>query len=362
MDRKFFNSIILTFLIFLLAYGGNAHGQGSDQDPSIYLPLLIKKTGGTNVDCWPQSLPVGAIAGQPLPVFCSIQNQGPDTAQAGTNAWQDDFDHDLSFSDFTGTSYVVFEKVGYIHNSIHWRHANHWMVDVASHEQSIPAGWVRGGALLRPNQSFQFVNDKFVVEAVVAAGIEPYETDAWPEIVISTSSSPYDVGSLYAYDLFPEGLTIGCRLQASRFPVCSFKDDDGSIDEDRGSTRIWEMSAHQAVGTDNFGGSPFEGRENTWRLCSDTDPDKECRDLFRLELTSTSLALYVNEVKYFEQKNIPLLDKEFTEGDLYVYFSSMVVSHPAEAIRFHWDDVKVNPDLIQNSETESYRLNYEERH
>jgi hypothetical protein len=296
--------------------------------------------------CWTQSLPVGAIAGQPLPVFCSIKNKGPDTSISGVNSWIDDFNHNLSFADFSGTAYVVFEKVGFIHKTIHWRHADHWMVDTASHDQTTQPGWVRGGALLRPDRSFRFENGKFVVEAMAAAGIEPYGTNVWSEIVISTSPSPYDVGSLYAYDLFPEGLTIGCRLQATRYPVCSFKDDDGEIKTGKGSTRIWEMSAHQEVGTENYGGSPFEGRENAWRVCVDTDPDMYCRDNFRLELTPTSLTLFVNGVKYFEQKNIPVLDDEFTSGDLYVYFASMVVSHPAEAIRFHWDEVKVNPELM----------------
>ena len=70
----------------------------------------------------------------------------------------------------------------------------------------------------------------------------------------------------------------------------------------------------------------------------------ECRDLFRLELTRTSLTLFVNGVKYFEQTGIPPLPDKFFNGELFVYFASVVVSHPAEAIRFHWDDIRVNPD------------------
>jgi len=338
----FFLTLIATLLVVLVPLVSIAYGQEGDQDITIFIPLVNGKPEDNDTDCWPQSLPVGAIPGQPLPVFCSIDNHGPDTAQPGENSWMDDFNHGLSFADFSETEYVIFEKVGFIYKTIHWRHADHWMVDAAAHDQDTPPGWVRGGALLRPNQSFRYVDGKFVVEAVVAAGIEPYGTDAWPEIVISTGSTPTDVGSLYAYDLFPEGLTIGCRLQSTRFPVCSFKDDDGEISTGKGSTRIWEMSAHQAVGTDNYGGSPFDGRENAWRVCLDTD--KECRDLFRLELTSTSLSLFVNGVKYFEQSGIPELDDGFVNGDVYVYLSSMIASHEAEVIRFHWDDIKVNPD------------------
>jgi hypothetical protein len=197
---------------------------------------------------------------------------------------------------------------------------------------------------MRPATTFHFEQDRLVIEADAAAGIETYEGGIWPELVISTGSRPTDTGSLYAYDMFPEDWTLGCRLQSSRFPVCSLKSNDGDIQSGQGSTRIWEMSAHQEVGTDNYGGSPFEGRENYWRVCHQQDPDMHCRDRFRLELTPTSLTLYVNGYRYFEQKNIPRLPGGLLTGELYVYFSSMVVSHPAEAIRFHWDRLSVNPN------------------
>jgi hypothetical protein len=293
--------------------------------------------------CWPYSLPVGAIQGQPQPIFCAIESQGPDTAQAGENAWLDTFDHGLMFADFTGTRYRIFETVGFIHRTLHWRHDNHWMVDVAVRSPNTPIPWGRGGALLSPDQSFRFENGKLVIEAVAAAGVTPYGTNAWPEIVISTGAVPVDTGSLYAYDFFPEDWTLGCRLQATRYPICTLKNDGGSQADGKGSLQIWEMSAHQEVGATNHGGSPFQGRDQSWNLCEGTDPDMYCRDHFRLEITPTTLSLFVNGDLYFKQTDVPPLPDELLNKDIYVYFASMVVSHPAEAIRFHWDALAVNP-------------------
>jgi hypothetical protein len=68
-----------------------------------------------------------------------------------------------------------------------------------------------------------------------------------------------------------------------------------------------------------------------------------CRDHFRLEITQTTLSLFVNGDLYFKQTDVPPLPDELLNNDIYVYFASMVVSHPAEAIRFHWDALAVNP-------------------
>jgi hypothetical protein len=329
-----------TVLLFALLFSGSlmSSALAGSETFRLFLPSILSP-------CWPSSLPVGAISGQPLPVFCRSSTQGPDTSQEAENGWVDNFDHGLSFGDFEGTRYRIFDDVGFVHRTLHWRHANHWMVDIATRSKSTPSPWVRGGALLSPERSFAFENGMLVVEAEVAAGIKAYTTSIWPEIVISTGSNPDDVGSLYGYDLFPEDWTLGCRLQATRYPVCTLKNNSGSIAEGKGSRQIWEMSAHQEVGATNFGGSPFEGREEYWNVCDNTDPDDYCRDHFRLEITGTTLTLYVNGHKYFEQTGVPPLPAELTEGEVFVYLASMVVSHPADAVRFHWAGLAVNPEV-----------------
>lgn len=339
MYRLVLYLIMILPLLLVLSFSPLVQQEAfSQEEPEtlVFLPQI-------DIPCWPSSLPVGAIPGQPLPVFCRINQQGPDTSQEGDNSWLDEFNHELMFADFEDTRYKIFESVGFINQTLHWRHAEHWMVDITTRSAGIPSPWVRGGALLTPDRSFRFKGGKLVVEADVAAGISDYVGNAWPELVITTGSEPVDTGSLYGYDLFPEDWTLGCRLQADRYPVCTLKNDGGSIAEEKGSRQIWEMSAHQEVGLTNHGGSPFEGRDRYWNICQHTDPDMYCRDSFRLELTETSLTLFVNGHKYFEQTGVPALPGSLLNGEVYVYFASMVVSHPAEAIRFHWDRLAVNP-------------------
>lgn len=291
-------------------------------------------------DPWPNAVPAGSLPSQAPPVFCLINNSGPDTAQAGQNSWYDDFDHGLSFADLIGTQYQEFNEIG-AWRTIYWRHANHWMVDMAPHSENETYGWNRGISMLRPNQTFHFENGKFIVETAVAAGHSAYGDAAWPEIVISTGPAPYYAPiDLYAYDQFPEFWTLGCRLQASRVPICALRANNATPPAT--SQRIWEMSFWQQVGDTNFGGGPFGDLANYWRVCAITDPDTNCLDTFRLELTATSLTLYVNGSKYFEQTGIPSLPDELLTGDLYVYLASSHVSHQADTIRYHWDSFKVN--------------------
>lgn len=288
--------------------------------------------------------PAGALPDQPGPVFCSIEEDGADTAVSRGNSWVDEFDHGQSFASLVDRSYRVFDDVGFVHDTVHWRHADHWMVDVATNPPGKPQGWVRGGAMMRPDRSFRFEDGMLVVEADAAAAVDDYGANAWPELVVTTGAEPTDVGSLYAYDDFPEDWTLGCRLQGSRYPVCALKSDTGDVEERRPASRPWEMSAHQLVGDAHFGGALYvEGLQRLWRVCAGTDPDIACRDRFRLELESDRVGLYVNGERYFEQTGPSLVPEELLTGDVYVYFASMVVSHPAEVVRFHWDRLAVNP-------------------
>lgn len=289
---------------------------------------------------WPSDVPAGSLPGQPLPVFCLIENSGLGTEQSGQNSWYDDFNHGLSFADFTNTQYQEFNNIG-AWQTINWRHNDHWMVDMAPHPQDTTYGWNRGMSMLSPNQTFQFENGMFIVETTVAAGHDAYDEKAWPEIVISTGSTPYHTPiDLYGYDQFPEYWTLGCRLQNTRVPICALKSNNGTPPQ--GSFRVWEMSFWQPVGTYNYGGYPGGGLENYWNVCAVTEPDTVCLDHFRLELTATSLKLYVNGGLYFEQSGIPALPDELLDGDIYVYLVSSHVNHLADTIRYHWDNFAIN--------------------
>jgi hypothetical protein len=294
--------------------------------------------------CWPSGTPAGALPSQPPPVFCSIVNHGPDTSASGANSWSDDFNHGLAFASFDGTAYRLFENLGFVNETLHWRHADHWMVDVAA-PRGVPPRWVNGGAMMRPDRTFRFVDGKLVVEVDAAAGISTYGTNAWPEVIISAGGTPHGpMGGLYGYEKFPQHGTFGCRLQATRYPVCALKSNNGSVAQERISSRIYEISAFQPGGATNYGGSPHQGREQAWRVCrGDQDPDDLCRDRFRFEWTATTFTLYVNGSKYFEQTGLPSLPADLLHGDVYVYLASFVVSHQSEAVRFHWDRVTVNP-------------------
>jgi hypothetical protein len=205
------------------------------------------------------------------------------------------------------------------------------MVDVRAAEDDF------GGATMRPDRSFRFAGGKLVVEADVAAGIAGYEGNAWAEIGIATAAAPTGniVDALYAYGIFGGQHSFGCRLQSSREPVCALYAPDG--------TRTWEISHFQHEAPTVFGGGPFDELSEVWRTCAGTDPDLECRDNFRLELTKDSIVLYVRGLRYFEQSGANLLPPELVDGDVYVYFSDWVYRPSAEVTRFHWDRLAVNP-------------------
>lgn len=296
--------------------------------------------------CWPNVVPAAALPLQSPPVFCLISNNAEtQTVQRSQNQWVDDFEHGESFADFLNMPYAVFDEVDGIHDSIHWRHANHWMVDIAPNAPGAQWGTASGGAMLRPNQAFQFQDGTLVVETEFAAGHQDYSSlRAWGEIVVTTAPVPggYRAGGTYAYEMFPESDTLGCRLQADRHTICSLMDNTSNSALHGG--RTWEMSFFQHVGDTVYGGEPSGDRGNYFRVCqADADPDTTCRDRFRMELTKTSLTLYVNGVLYFQQQGIPPLPDSLVNGDVYVYFASIAGHSDHDVIRFHWDRIAVNP-------------------
>lgn len=184
-----------------------------------------------------------------------------------------------------------------------------------------------------------------MIETDFAAGHQDYSSlRAWGEIVITTAPIPegYRTGGTYAYEMFPGADTLGCRLQADRHTICSLMDPTSNSALYGG--RTWEMSFFQHVDDTVYGGEPSGDRGNCFRVCqADTDPDTACRDRFRMELTKTSLTLYVNGVLYFQQQGIPPLPDSLVDGDVYVYFASIAGRSDHDVIRFHWDRIAINP-------------------
>ena len=293
--------------------------------------------------CSPSSTPIGALP-PTQPVWCTNLGIAPKTFTRGINSWEDDFDANASMVTL-GQGYSVFDKPPQTGNANcqaeHFRHNNHWMVDLTSDCE---------GTLMRPNKRFKFEDGKLVIEVDVAAGIPPYGQDLWPEIDITTAPRPLGKrrDGLYAYDSFPGHWTLGCRLESDRTPTCALFDAS-----ERGATnggRVFEISFFQHEDARRvYGGEPGpEGsrRDRAWNLCGAEDPDINCRDRFRWEISKNRIAIYVNGVKYMEHRGFPRnkrLPNALVKGKVYVYFSSWGHPRTAESARFHWDRIAINP-------------------
>jgi hypothetical protein len=302
----------------------------------------------------PMDTPYGALP-PAMPMLCDEMAAGvASTATSGPNSWLDDFNHGASMAAMS-PDYKVFDNVGTARSS-HFRHNNHWMVDVFS-----PGGI--GGGMMRPDRSFRFQDGKLVVETDVAAGIDEYR-DMWPELTVTTASSPHGVpaygptpgksvgDSLYAYGYFGGYDTIGIRLHTQR-PIMAYYD---STERGFSCGRVWEFSwfqdgsspggecPHPAQATIYGGG---EWVTDAWRRCVGTDPDINCRDRFRWELSRDQITLYVNGVKFMEHTALDgydLVPEALLNGDVYVYLSDWIYQGPSDRVtRYHWDRVAVNP-------------------
>ena len=165
-----------------------------------------------SLGCWTQSQPYFSLAPN-SPEWCFAHQSGPGTAVSGTNSWVDEFEHGLSHAgigpDYKAYDWPQFMVGASLNQTIHWRHNNHWMVDVQGRDaDGSEPPYNRGGALVRPDRSFRFENGKLIVEAVLAEdGNAGLNGDSWPEFVITTSPAPANPGrkneSAYAYGQFP---------------------------------------------------------------------------------------------------------------------------------------------------------------
>jgi hypothetical protein len=309
-----------------------------------------------------RTVPVGALAGQPWPLWCYAQlNNGPSTHTQGANSWVDDFEHNLSLAACC-PGYKVYNQVGSLFKAVHWRHANHWMVDLSGIDSDGPPPWDLGSVHMRPDRSFRFQDrgdgrgPVLIVEAEVAAGIEDYGGSVWPELIVSAAPDPTTCrptsSCVYAYDIFANYYTVGCRLQSEGTPICAFYDNTGRGPGQGG--RVWEISHFQCGNTgeagcsNRFGGHPVTV-PGAHRFCAGTDPDTNCRDLFRWELSANDIRLYVNGTLYMRHWNFTpekRLPAAFINAPVYVYFADAIFKDGRPTQRLHWDRVAVNPDLM----------------
>lgn len=316
--------------------------------------------------CWPTDVPVGAVPGNPPPVFCSTLGVAPSTFTQGANSWSDTFDQPFAL---TGLSLPYIQgDFGSYHQAIQWQHANHWMVDFNGYGPGGEGdgGWDVGGVTMRPSRTFRFeprtwassrwgiirTEPMLVVETDYAAGVLDYEGRAWGELIVTTSpqlggGQCNNTGCLYAYDHAPGYDTVGCRLDRGGFTCANF--DPATHD------RRWELSNFQneadpggltQCGTWLDGATILSncGQGVGMRACAHTNPDTDCRDHIRWEISATRSAVYVNGVLQDEHslagKPLPAA---LTGGDVYVYFGSVESKIGSPTVRFHWDLMRINP-------------------
>lgn len=325
--------------------GGHAHAEAGSG------PLMSMGS------CRPSDPPIGAVPPVP-PAWCSTLRSGIATSVSGPNSWVDAFDSGAEMTAFPA-GYAVFENArpSIVLRSRHFAHNGHWMVDVAGRDddpalyegdpRDLEAGTHYGGALVRPDRTFRFVDGRLIVEFEVAAGMLAYH-DAWPEIVVTTAAAPTgtETDPLHAIGIFGGAPAVGCRLYTDRTSSCSAYDGSGRALDEGG--RIFQLSAERGEGAATHrGGAPLDpALAAAWRVCEPTDPDTVCRDRFRLEIGSDALRLFANGVLYMEASGLPAAKRvpaALVDGAVYVYFASWVYLARPDTVRFHWGRLAINP-------------------
>ena len=372
-----------------------AHGQ------TVRIPAPLPNCDGATV-------PAGQAnpSDEPEPLqaaWCFPLVAGPTTRVSGANDWVDEFQTNVAMQtlgavnlpvgnnhldESLGSDYKVFNNIttggsggqiktqGFINN-------NHWMFDLGG-------AHIESGTLLSPNRSFRWENGKLVVEADFAAGMAEYGgADQFGEIDINTSPTitdgklPATLGidcgnnvehfgafagtcktpdPLYGYGQFPGHWSLGCRLEAQGNVICSLYNPTGvpvsNGDHSTGTGRVWEVSPIE-IGDDIqvFEQTPgILGSQQLWRRCQPNQMDMFCRDRFRIELTRTTLTLFVNGHVFFSFgvepghsiAGIPqagqLVPDELLSRPNYVYYTTWLSAFNTEPlVRFHWGRVAVNP-------------------
>jgi hypothetical protein len=324
-----------------------------------------------------QNYPTGGLEPE-FPIWCYPQvAAGQPTANRGTNSWADSWDNTgpaiqtLRDHDY---GYRVFPRLDDRFKWGSFINTDHWMIDLVD---TSPYN-LSGGVLVSPDQTFGFDNGTLVVEADGAAGANGMGgADHFYELDVSPASAPTDVttDTAYGYGQFGGIGALGCRFQGDAGIVCAMYDDStrtsGGLDvtcanhpcaTDGESGRVWET---QGAGTGNTAAS-VQGGYSSWpipgtdlhvsdvlRTCEANTHDYHCRDRLRMELTRDSIHLFANGYP------IMLIDGLFASnpatgadnripdswlsGGVRLYMTSWVNSGQHAPLRWHWNNVSVNP-------------------
>lgn len=319
------------------------------------------------------------------PIWCFTLGPEPNGAVVGANSWEDEFNTGINFGALASQYRVINEGNPRIRTQT-FQHANHWMVDMV--DQSTDR--LSGGVLLSPNKKFQFENGKLVIEADAAAGCGGdgpgsgacngggganafYEIDITPAI-----NDIISVDDLYGYGMFGTVGAMGCRLEKGN-NVCAMYDNSGRATDGRCVTlptpcnnpdrsgRLWETQgagtaltgANVQGGYPDYvipGGGGIRGRD-VFRICDSATnppnamPDSYCRDRFRMEVTQTTLTIFVNGYQWFKIDGLAASNPEgrdvripasWLSGGVYVYLTSWINGGQHSVNRFHWDRIAVN--------------------
>lgn len=348
--RRFILAAILLLALPVL-HGAIPHTHPWDMSGHMVGMPPIAAAQANDPDC--QTLPIGAVAPAPEPVWCyDPQETGPATFTQGANSWLDEFNHGLSLSDL-GAGYKIFDDASALYKVRHWRHNEHWMVDIAGQDADGPPPWNLGGSAMRPDRSFMFENGRLVVEADVAAGINEYQGNAWPEIVVTTAPAPTYARptstDIYVYDQFANFDTLGARLGHNGDIIVALWDNTERGPGQGG--RVYEAQNFQTAGAAvHFGGDrQTPERAAASPICTGQDPDTTCRNRFRWEIEKNRWAFFVNGVRYMEFSGFPAeaqLPDRFVNSPVYVYFGERIFKPDDMVVRFHWDRLAVNPGTV----------------
>lgn len=313
--------------------------------------------------------PLGSLP-PAAPIDCLLPlASGPPTFVEGPNAWLDLWNHHLTNADL-GSGYVQGVIGGA--TALHFRHADHWMVDIRADTGQFPT---LAAAWMRPNRTFKPHNGLTVIEMEVAvpiAGTRDIDqlSDSWPELVLSTANaptstnpwgSPWRQNGTYLYEAFPHAPAFGCRMQQSRHPICAYyrQNVPGTPNFAGGPDRLWEINQNGGDVITEFGGDPtIANLGAAWATCSSVDdPDVVCRNVFRFELTPNRVKIFVKRptasayTLYYDATLIDSALGTILNAPLgfYVYFGDFAYRITNDTvIRFHWDRLSVNPEQLSD--------------